>query len=362
MHTRAADGESRPRVLVLAVHPPSVAATRLRAVQFVPFVLEAGLEVRVWSFFTSQDLPAWYGRSQLGRLLVVLRALLRLAGLPRHVRGAAVVLVQREALPFGPPVVEILAGWRRRLVWDVDDAIWQSFTSPTAGSVPQWVRATGGKYRVLCRRADEVWAGSEVLAEWCRSQGGSVSVIPTVVPVGPRSEAADRTVGWVGSHSTAPFLEQVLPAVADVQPAPKVVAVGAQLTLPGGLAADTQPWSQQAEDSALARTRVGLYPVDRSHPLAEGKCGLKAVLYMAHGIPSVVTPTRTNAEVVRHEQEALHADSPEEWTQAVQRLLDDDDLWRRLSDAAHDRARSHYSLEVWGPRVARRLADLVRSA
>lgn len=349
----------RPLVLAMSVHPTRVAATRLRVAQHVPYLNDAGLDVRLWSFFREDDLTAWYGRRQHARLLVLIRALLRLPLVLRALRDVRLVIVQREALPLGPPVVELLAARGRRLVWDLDDAVWEQFDSPTAGRVPQWVRATGDKYRRICRRADEVWAGSEVLARWCREHNQNVQVVPTVVPVPPRQRAAQqRTVAWIGSHSTGPFIEAVLPAVALVDPAPEILLVGAMLPSLSAVAAQVLPWSQQNEDETLAQARVGLYPVDRQHPLAEGKCGLKAILYMSHGIPSVITPTTTNALVVRDGVEGLYADTPAEWTAKVQRLLDDEDLWERMSEAAHQRARADFSLEVWGPRLAARLVRL----
>lgn len=351
---------STARAAVLAVHPVRVAATRLRVSQYEPAFADAGVHLVSWSLLSVDDLPAWFGRSQFRRLVVLLRGLLRLPRLVLLLRGVQVVIVQREALPVGPPLVELLAARGRRLVWDVDDAVWEDFASPTAGRVPQWLRATGGKYEQLCRRADEVWAGSEVLARWCRRHSDRVHVVPTVVPVPAQRPVrpARRTVGWVGSHSTGPFLEAVLPAVAEVAPAPQVLVVGAQVSAPDRLEVRLNGWSQAAEDAALAGIRVGLYPVERAHPLAEGKCGLKAILYMSRGIPCVVTPTTTNAAVVRDGVEGLHADRSDEWTSAVQRLLDDDDLHERMSAAAHARAREHYSLEAWGPRLAARLRAL----
>lgn len=348
------------RVAVLAVHPRSVASTRLRVLQFAPYFEQAGIDLVLWSFFREADLPDWFGSSQWRRLRRLVQALLRAPGAVRVVRGSAVVVVQREALPLGPPVLELLAARGRRLVWDVDDAVWSHVHSPTAGRVPQWLRATGGKYEVLCRRADEVWAGSDVLAAWCRQRASSVRVVPTVVPVAAQrpSASSERTVGWIGSHSTGLFLEAVLPAVASVVPPPQVLAVGADAGSPGLAGVQVTRWSQDAEDDALRTTRVGLYPIDRDHPLAEGKCGLKAVLYMAQGIPPVVTPTTTNAAVVRDGVEGLHAGTPQEWTTAVQRLLDDDALWEQLSRAAHERARSHFSVQVWGPRLADSLVTL----
>ena len=118
-------------------------------------------------------------------------------------------------------------------------------------------------------------------------------------------------------------------------------------------------WTAAVEADALARARAGLYPVDRAHPLADGKCGLKAILYMANGVPPIVTPTPTNATIVRDGVDGLHATTDDEWTACVQQVLDDDDLWTRLRRDGHRRVRDEYSLAVWGPRVAAHVRRLI---
>ena len=352
-------------VAVLAVHPERSAATRLRATQYGPAAAAQGIDVRLWSFFDDADLDAWYGASHRARVAVVLGALLRLHRLRTVLRGAGIVLVQREALPFGPPVLEWLAARRgRRLVWDVDDSLWQPYVSPTAGRVPRWLRATGDKYARICRRADEVWAGSEVLAAWCRRHSSNVHVVPTVVdvPCDLPPAAGRETVCWIGSHSTGEFVEAVLPALSNVDPAPRVVLVGANPSVPHGVAAEIVPWSPEAEEGTLREARIGLYPVDRAHPLSEGKCGLKAILYMAHGIPVVATPTSTNAAVVRDGVDGLYAEDLDSWTSAVQRLLDDEQLWESCRRSAHERALEEYSLARWAPWVIGRLRTIAGRA
>jgi glycosyltransferase involved in cell wall biosynthesis len=235
------------------------------------------------------------------------------------------------------------------------------FTLPTARRVPRWVRAPGNKFDRVCRLASEVWAGSEVLAEWCRQRNENVLVVPTVVPVplALPDASAERTVGWIGSPSTQSFVEAVLPPLRGIDPPPRAVIVGGDVDLrAAGLAGRVDGWSQETEDAALAAIRVGLYPIDADHPMADGKCGLKAILFLAHGVPVVLTPTPTNARIVRDGLEGIHASTPEEWTEGVRRLLDDAELWERLRRAGHARVLEEFSLAVWAPRVADRLASL----
>lgn len=348
-------------ILVVSVYPADMAAPRLRAQQYAPWLAAEGLSLRLWSFVAPRHGRRWYGLRPLARLAVVLEGMLRLPVLARELRGARVVIVQREALPFGPAWVETLIARRRPVVWDIDDSVWEEYPSLYVRWLPRALRKTGRKYERLAAMAAQVWAGSGQLARWCRQHSDAVRVVPTVVDVPElvRPARAGRVVGWVGSPSTGEFLAQVLPAVARVTDPPRLVAVGAEVVVPDGLVASVQRWSPEAEDDALAATRVGLYPIDQAHPLADGKCGLKAILYMSRGIPTVVTPTQTNAAIVRDGVEGLHAVSPAEWTAAVQRLLDDPALWDRCSRAAHQRALDDFSLQAWGPRVTGYLRSLI---
>lgn len=351
-------------MLVVAVYPTSLANTRLRAMQYADHLADADLSLELWSLIAERDVGAWFSADTKARIAILTRSLLRLPTLAAAVRRSSAVIVLREALPFGPPLVERLIARVRPLVWDIDDAVWEDYPSLFVSRLPRFLRKTGGKYERLCALAAEVWAGSAVLADWCRGHGGNVAVIPTVVAVPAIRKRHDngRVVGWIGSPSTGVFVESILPAIAAIRPTPDVVVVGATIRTPPGMEVRQVPWSPENEEQALERLDVGLYPIDRSHPLANGKCGLKAILYMSRGIPPVVTPTATNAEIVRDGIDGLHAETADDWTADVTRLFEDHDLWERLAASAHNRARAEYSLERWGPVVARRLVSLIEEA
>ncbi len=78
-------------------------------------------------------------------------------------------------------------------------------------------------------------------------------------------------------------------------------------------------------------------------PLRSG-AGLKGKVAAAaaHGIPQVLSPLAAEATGLRHGQEILIAQSPEEWLQAVLQLCGDDDQWQQLSAASH-----RYALNTW---------------
>jgi hypothetical protein len=349
------------RLLVLSVYPEDQAGTRLRAHAFQCDFEAAGLTVAYWSFLSLPSSQAWFGGAgRARRLLILARSALRLLLLPRLALRCDVVLVLREVLPIASPVVERFVARHARLVWDVDDAIWTEYPRLFFQWVPRRLRRSPAKYVQIAGAADEVWAGSALLADWCRQHSDRVLVVPTAVPVPDAVVGRDGrrpTAGWIGSPSTAPFLAQVLPDVLAATEGRSVACVGAQ----GALVAagvDAVPWSLAAEEGVLAGVRVGLYPVDPTHPLASGKAGLKAVLYLAHGLPCVVTPTAAVAAIVRDGVDGLHASTPEQWRSCVRLLLEDEELWHRLARSGRERVREDYATAVWGPRLAGRLARL----
>lgn len=350
-------------ILVLAVYPASSATTRLRAEQFEPYLRSQGMELRLWTFLARGDVTAWQNGRIWRRIAVLARSALRTFQIPRLVRRAAAVIVLREVLPFGPPLFERFISGRRPMIWDVDDAVWQPYRSHFFPRLPSWARKSPKKYAGICRAATQVWAASEVIAAWCREHNRSVTIIPTVVPV-PQAlpERMHRPIiGWIGTPATGEFLSAVLPALGGVCPSPEVLVVGA--TVPAGaLSVQTSTWSPAAERQALENISVGLYPIDREHPLAEGKAGLKAILYMSQAIPCVLTPTTTNRSIVRDEMEGLYAETLQDWHRQVERLLNDLPLWQRCSRRAHSRAYEHYSLHKWGPVVADNLLAILNPA
>jgi hypothetical protein len=350
-------------ILGMAVYPSRNASTRLRVTDYFPHLEADGMRCRMWSFLSEADLGRWYGSSTVGRLLVVLRGVLRVPRAVVMLWRADVVIVQRECIPLGPPVLEWLASRRARMVWDVDDTVWRPYISPTAGAVTRWLRTGKRKHASICRRATEVWAGSSAIAEWAGGHNRRVVYVPTVVPVPAERPVTRRTASaaWVGTHATGPWLEAVLPHLARLDTLDGVVVVGASIAdPPDGLAIEEVAWTSDNERQVCATARVGLYPIDRANPYAEGKCALKAILYMSCGLPTVCTPTGPNRTVVRDGVDGLHADTRDEWRAAVERLLVDDELWERCSREGHARAREQYSLEVWGPRIAERTAALAR--
>lgn len=175
-----------------------------------------------------------------------------------------------------------------------------------------------------------------------------------------RPPNARPVVGWTGSITTWPYLRALLPALRRLRAevAFELRVIGAQPQADDGVGLDVAvvPWSARREVDDLRPLDVGLMPLP-DDAWSRGKCGMKALQYMALAIPPVVSPVGVNATLVEHGVSGLHARDEGEWVAALARLLHDAPLRARLGAAARAVVERGYTAEQHVPRVAALLRD-----
>jgi len=188
-------------------------------IQFIEPLAEQGIELSVYPFIDSSLYGSLYNRSQWPRtaLGLSLAAVRRVRELVRA-RKADVVFVQREAMMFGPPLVEWLTVNLNGcpMVLDLDDATYVSYKSPTygrIGSMLKWFSKTND----LISWSRLVTCGNREIAAYVTSRGREAVVIPTVVDTTcfrPLAAVNDvPVIGWIGTHSTFPYVKTIFPVL-----------------------------------------------------------------------------------------------------------------------------------------------------
>ncbi len=300
----------------------------------------------------------------------VLRDFLRRA---LHVRGARrydAVVVYREASLIGPAFYErILSALRVPMILDFDDAIWM----PSQGSKANGIFAKlhfVQKTSTLCRLASAVSVGNEFLADYARAYNPSTHILPTSIdldayPVQPELPQPDESgatpfvVSWSGSLSTLYNFEQARPALERLAQRRKLVVKVICNAPPDRPIAHAEnvfvPWQEHGEAEALGRAHVGIMPL-QDEPYMHGKCGLKALQYMATARPVVVSPVGMNTQLIQSGENGLLASSTDDWVAALERLARDAALRTRLGRAGRATVEAHYAKNV----VATTFATVVK--
>ncbi len=321
------------RVLALTAFPVESACTRFRLVQLLPRLSETGIRVSVRPFLDSATWGTLYDRQAVGKTSVGLLkgGAKRIGDLGRS-RRADVVLVLREAMIVGPPLIEVLAPILGRcpLVLDLDDPTWLGYDSPTYGRFARLLKWPGKTLTVI-DRADAVTCGSSYVARFVAARGQTSTVIPAVVDTDlfrprPRPVRSLPVVGWVGTHSSFPYLRAIVPAlesVARVRPFRMlIVGAGRARLVVDGVEVEHREWDLRREPYDFASLDIGLYPLPHD-AWAMGKSGLKSVQYLASGVPFVASPVGAAAEIGVSGTTHLLADNISEWTEALLVLLND---------------------------------------
>lgn len=78
----------------------------------------------------------------------------------------------------------------------------------------------------------------------------------------------------------------------------------------------------------------------------DAKSEIKWLEAAACAVPSIVSSTRTYREILVDGEDALLAGTPDEWSTALERLISDPVLRRRIGMRARAKARANYSLDV----------------
>lgn len=348
--------------LFLTRHERRAASTRYRSLQFFPILERAGVRCSYSPLFTEAYLEARY----LGgaRWRHALNALLRRLDALRSVRLHDVVVIEKELLPFIPAVFErILAGAGVRYVVDFDDALFHQYDCHPR---PMVRRVLGAKIASVMRNAAAVIGGNDYLAEYARSAGARrIEVLPTVLDLdrytGPeqRGVAGRFTVGWIGSPTSTPYLEDIAPALNSVcaREATDLVLIGADASIRDAVPATLLEWSEETEIRDLWSLDVGIMPLP-DEPWARGKCGFKLIQYMAAGLPVVASPVGMNREIVEHGVNGFLAEDEGAWVRAIDRLRADPELRRRMGRAGRAKVERLYTTDIVGPRLARLLKSV----
>lgn len=340
------------RALFLTLYPESVASSRYRVHQFLPYLRANDVECTVACPFTQEEYTRLRAKAAEGharsyhlhearmRALQILGArkydvvFLQKAVMSAYVRGFAPQLRLRAP----------------KLIYDIDDAVhieppvslpvrWQRIEQPDQGT---W----------LFQNADRVLTGNAWLRDEALAAGGRAEIFHTVVDTDrfvPAQTPPDTfVVGWIGGPSTSAHvapLAEVLNGLDDAQ----VRLIGANPVYAAIEKAWHRPWSFETEVQEVQSFAVGIMPLPKTE-WARGKCALKALQYMACGIPCVATPFGAVCDIIEDGVNGLFAGSRAEWAIALERLRDAK-LRKRLGDAARQTVEERYSLKVAAPKL-----------
>jgi glycosyltransferase involved in cell wall biosynthesis len=267
-------------------------------------------------------------------------------------RSFDVTLLQREMLST---LVTLESFTGRPRVFDVDDAI--------------WVHSRGSFAARLAELSDHVVCGNDFLAEKFSLWNPSVSVLPTAVdtrrfrPVSKEPLGRGPIIGWLGLSSGFRFLYAIEDALSQILVRHPHLTFRIVSDCPPrfrSIAADRVEflrYDAASEVEHIQQMTIGIMPIEDSE-WSRGKCSYKMLLYMACGIPVVVSPFGMNAEILAQGNVGLGARTGASWVECFETLLENSALRELMGKEGRRVVLDHYSVDILAPRLAQTLTSV----
>lgn len=354
-------------MLVICPYPVDVAPSqRLKYEQYFPYFEAGGWAITVSPFMTRQLWECVYKNGfNLRKILWACYGYARRVRDLFRLRSYELVYIHLWVTPFGPPFFEWLFRLvARKVVYDIDDLI---YIAP-ASRANQLIDSLKGRAKplFLIRRAEQVIVCSPGLASFARQHAKNVVDISSTVdmqryrPQVSYQQEKTLTLGWTGSFSTARYLLLLEPVLINLAKEHEfeILVIGDEKFRFSRLDCTAVAWHPDTEIENLRKIDIGLYPLP-DEPWVLGKSGLKAIQYMALGIPVVASAIGASFRVIEHGVTGFLADSDAQWIEALRRLLSDVALRRQMGNAGRHRVDARFSVQANAPRYIKVLDDAI---
>ncbi len=341
-----------PSVLIMVAHRPRRSPSqRYRFEQYLPHLENKGF-IFTWSYLLNEnDDIIFYSKGNLiKKLLILCKAFIRRLKDVRCFSEYDIIFIQREAFFLGTSYFERKAAKSgKKVIFDFDDAIWLPDTSP-GNKKWEWLKRPL-KFYEIAGCATKVIAGSQYLAGEALKANKNVVVIPTTINTEIHKPLSNQksskiTIGWSGSLSTTKHFEELLPVLKKIKkqfPEVQIKVVGDASYKNDLLGIEGLAWTEDSEVKELNSFDIGVMPIPHNE-WSKGKCGLKALAYMACEIPVVASAVGVNTEIIKHEENGLLANTEEEWFSCLERLMLDADLRKKIGKAGRKTVEERYSV------------------
>jgi len=310
----------------------SVAASRYRVLQFIPFLKSKGVEATV----------NLYPRTLKENFQFF-----------NNVSLYDIVFLQRKR--FNQPRLGLLRRRAKRIIYDFDDSVMYRNSKANDPLSPTRKR----RFVQMIRNSDFIIAGNEFLKREVLPFTSHVEVIPSSIdeekyPLKTYPVQQDRvTLGWIGDHGSIHYLEKmksIFERVGEKYPHVELKIVCDTFFDCDRMKVIKKHWSSEDEVVDLQGFDVGLMPLV-DDPWSWGKCGLKIIQYQGVGVPVVCTPVGVNRDLVEDGVNGFYAVTPGEWEEKLSLLIESSELREQMGREGRTRVLKNYTHQACGPRL-----------
>ncbi|HXA02557.1 MAG TPA: glycosyltransferase [Cytophagaceae bacterium] len=343
------------KILFIVPYPVGIAPSqRFRFEQYLGILKKTGISFDISPFFDEGSFQILYKKGlHIRKLWGVAKSFIKRWFLLFSIHRYQFIFIHREASPLGPAFFEWIIAWvlRKKIIYDFDDAIWLPNTSNENRIVShlKWHR----KVSSICRWAYNISCGNQYLCEYASRFNKHTILNPTTIDSEHlhnkiKDQHSEKVViGWTGTHSTIRYLYLLLPVLKRLETKYDFTFL---------VIADKDPelplksyqylnWNIDSEVDDLLKMNIGVMPLEED-PWSQGKCGFKALQYMALGIPALVSPVGVNSIIVDNGLNGFICKDEQDWYEKLELLLKNEPERTLLGKAAREKVIQKFSVNA----------------
>lgn len=348
------------KVLGLALYGPVAASHRVRLSQYVSGLAKMNIELQIQSLLDDTYVLSRFEGNKLP-VVSILNSIKERIQILLKQQEFQVIIIHCE-------LFTLLPSWLERLflnipyIYDFDDAF---FTRYRSGRF-KWLKPVlGNKFDKLIARSSSVTAGNLFLVEYAKKFNEDTILLPSVVDTSiyksiPYIKKNNVfTVGWIGSPSTAPYLQLLIKPLNQLSKEKpiRLVVIGGDAPKIDGVFVEQIAWNREREVNLINSFDVGVMPL-ADDEWSRGKCAYKLIQYMACGLPVVASRVGANVDVVISKCGFL-VDSAAGWVESLRELRDNPSMRSDMGLEARLHIIKNYSLERNLPLLASVIKSVV---
>jgi glycosyltransferase involved in cell wall biosynthesis len=266
-----------------------------------------------------------------------------------HLRMAQYGLQLKDRFPTVWDAVDNLESLFKQASSDSDSRIYRLVAALEASRLPAYERWLTGQFAktLVISKADQV------LFQKDSPFAGRIKVVPFGLPLASNDAPANRVpnrlimTGTLNYHPNIAaanyFVRRIFPEILRQNPSTHLQLVGANphasIEALASPQIDVTGFVPSVADY-LRQASIALAPV----PYGSG-IQIKVIEAFMTATPVVATPVALRGLDIRHEEQVLIAESPQEFAAAVIRLLNDTELRQRLGQAGRRYVEQHHDLQ-----------------
>jgi len=325
----------------------------------------AGYEISVHSFM---HIKLWRIASLKGysiqKIFWTLMGLFQRLRLLSSLKKYDCIYIFMNVFPFGPPILEKLyIKLSRKVIFDIEDDL----LADDPGSI-NWLASilkSKKKSKYLIENSDHVITSSPDLARKCNAisrKDNAVFIPPTLETSRfiPKKTNKNKkiVIGWTGTFSSRSFLDEIIPELEQLYRKKdfKFMVIGNFQLENKNLDLDVLQWSEVNEINQLQNFDIGLYPLPKSKWVS-GKSGLKALQYMAMGIPAVCSAVGNVLNFIEHDKDGILIYNKNEWVDSLGALIDNAEKRKSIGSNARSKFIKDFSQDT----IFKKYLDLIKN-